>query len=299
MEERNMIFEIEGIPTKTGLFKKQRSYIAVFDDEIFIEYDGEKDTYVRDDIYDIYIKEPVIGDVFNRTLVIDFCEAGEWNFYELDDDAFPGLSIKMERALENEWSHITKKRDYPETVKWFVACCSVLQIVSGLNPFVYGDADKAPERMSAQRESMLEWWGVSDKNDLLEILPTLLDGRTVKQYKEDTENSELLKKSERCFWAWDLQRLILLGSLGHFCDYLSWEESLDWCLLAGQKLQRMFDSWDDFMINYLRGYSIWSREELDDENSEAYERKQVYEHYKKMPHNPWLVPWDLLLVKEW
>jgi hypothetical protein len=299
MKEGILIFEIEGKPNKVGFFKKQRSYIAVFYDAIVIEFNGEKDYYGRRDIFDIYIQEPVVEGVESRTTRIEFYEEGEQKNYALDDDTFPGLANKIEGILEKEWSHITKKRDYPETVKWFIACCSVVHIVSEQNPFIFGSAYKEPENISAQREELYENWGFNNKHDLLDMLPQLLDDRTIKQNQKNAKYGEFNADLERCFRAWDLQRLILLSALGYLCDYLSWEESLDWCLIAGKKLQGYFRSWDDFMNSYLLGYSIWSDEDLEDEDSEAYERKQVYEYYKKMLHSPWSVQWYLTLTKEW
>jgi hypothetical protein len=92
--------------------------------------------------------------------------------------------------------------------------------------------------------------------------------------------------------------MILLCAYGFLCDWLSWEDSLNWCLKAGQKLQSLYRSWDGFIDCYLHGYCAWSGESLDDEDSEAYERKQVYEHYKKLRVNPWQVAWDCPLVFE-
>jgi len=317
LDESTLIFEIEGVPRKKNLFKKLRSYVAVYNRGIHIELDGEIDEYTRREIFDVYIKEPVVSEVDSRTTVVEFHEEDEQNYYELEDDTFPGLSEKMEQVLKKQWSYLLEKRAYPETVKWFVACNAIVSIVSEQNPYIFGSAYKESDAISEQREVLKEWWNFNNRSDLLNMLPKLLEGRAVKEYLEwkkaaetvgyesmDEQAVDLWRKitekgGERCFWAWDLQRLILISSLGYVSDYISWEDALDWCLKAGQKLQTLFKSWDDFIECYLLGYCSWSEESLDDEESEAFERKQVYEFYKALPQNPWTIDWNYPLKREW
>lgn len=258
LDESTLIFEIEGVPIKKNLFKKHRSYVAVYNRGIHIELNGEIDEYTRREIIDVYIKEPVVEGVDNRTVVIEFHEDDEQNYYESEDDTFPCLSEKIEQVLKKEWSYLLEKRAYPETVKWFVACNAIVSIVSEQNPYIFGGGYKESDLISAQREVLKEWWGFENRRDLLKMLPELLGGRTA------TEGGE------RCFWAWDLQRLILISALGYVSDYISWEDALDWSLKAGQKLQKLFKSWDDFIECYLLGYCLWAEESLDDEESEAF-----------------------------
>ena len=307
-----LLFEIEGKPGKRGLFRKSRSYVAVYAHGIHIELGGESDFYTCEDIFDVYIKEPVVEGVESRETEIDLYEEGEQRNYTLEDGTFPGLAKMMELVLENEWSHIVKKRLYPETVKWFVACNAVVSIASECNPYIFGASYKEPGAISSQREELYESWGFSQKHDLLNMLPQLLDGRAVKSYIEKAKNVELLddderilyekilnEGGERCLWAWDLQRLILLSGLGYVCDYLSWQEALDWSLKAGQKLQTLYRSWDDFMRCYLLGYCFWSGDTLDDDESEAFARERIYKYYKTLPNHPWSIAWNLPLKPEW
>ncbi|MDR0576135.1 MAG: DUF1266 domain-containing protein [Candidatus Accumulibacter sp.] len=71
---------------------------------------------------------------------------------------------------------------------------------------------------------------------------------------------------ESCMWAWDLQRAIYLSAMGDVADFLSWDEAMDFCRQAGQKLQGVFTGWDSFMRGYLLGYCLWAGERLDDED---------------------------------
>ena len=299
-DESQLLFEIEG-KAKRRFLKKLRTYVAGYTEGICYESDGEYHEITRDEIVDIYIKEPVIEGIESRTTVIDFIYEGVLRSFEWNDNTFPGLSEMIEQTLENEWSYFTEQYDYPETVKWFVACCSVVSIVSELNPYIFGNNYNNRQVILDQREELQSSWGFNDEHDFLSMLPNLLDGRTVKRYRaskngEKTSNDE---DYERCLWAWDLQRLILLCKLGVVCDYISLEKALDHCLLAGTKLQQLFGSWDDFMNSYLTGYCIWSGDDIKDEDSQACERKKVYEYYKTLPQNPWQIDWNHPLKREW
>ena len=303
-KERKLLFEIEGEPTLVKkLLKKtvQRNYIAVYDAEIFTDWCADPTILKSEQIYDIYIKEPGVAGVEIRTLVIDFDWEGEYNQYHMDDETFPGLIEKMEHALENEWAHIREKRNYPDTVKWFTACNAFRVADSGENPFIYGTADKVDEKIDEMKEFLSQWWEIENRDDLLKILPSLLDGRTIKQYKE--KGHGLTDEDKRTLWAWDLGRLVYLSSRSYLCDYFAYEESLDWCLKAGLKMQAMFHSWDDFTYSFIRGYALWQDEDPNDEESGAYDFKIAYETYKKLPRNPWNIQWDLTLsircTKEW
>ncbi len=65
-----MLFEIEGVPRREKLFKKNRSYIAVYEDRLHIELDGEHDDIDINDVFDVYIKEPIVEDVTSRTTMV-------------------------------------------------------------------------------------------------------------------------------------------------------------------------------------------------------------------------------------
>lgn len=311
-ENKGLIFEIEGTPRRKGMFKKLRSHISVSGIGVRIELSGNIYTYSLDDIFDVYVKEPVVDGVDSRTTVIEFYIEGKPNFFELGDDTFPGLSDKMERVLKNEWAHLLKKRDYPKTVKWFTACCAVVEISSEQNPYIFGGRYKDAETINAQREELLASWNFDNAFALKRMLPKLMNGRSVSQWRNVADASdspdadaralfEEIKRAggERCFWAWDFHRLIHISSLGYVCDWLSYEEALSWCLQAGLKLQKLFGGWDEFMRCYLLGYCFWAEEDPDDGDSETAARRRIYEHYKKLHASPWSVAWNLPLKREW
>ncbi|KZX13088.1 DUF1266 domain-containing protein [Methanobrevibacter curvatus] len=306
-----LLFQIEGKPRRHRL-KNLRSFVAVYNNKITIELDGETDIYSSEEIFDIYIKEPIVEDVGSKTTVIEFYEEGEQGFYELEDDTFPGLATQMEKALTHQWVYILEKCEYPETVKWFNACNAILNIATEQNPIIFGGADKNPDTMNAQRKILFDTWQINTANDLVYWLSMLLNGRSVEQYEDvlengnclDVDTGELFERiehagSSHCLWAWDLQRLINLAALGYLCDYLTWEDALDHCLEAGLKLQTLYSSWDEFVDCYLLGYCYWAEENPDDESGEGFMRRQIYDYYKKLKSNPWKIQWNHKLSREW
>ncbi|GHU65703.1 hypothetical protein AGMMS49983_13860 [Clostridia bacterium] len=88
----------------------------------------------------------------------------------------------MERALEYEWAFVAEKRAYPDSVKWFCACCAVVQISGQQNPAIFGGAYKTPDDVAGWREVLYNSWQINNKNHLLTMLPKLLDGRAVTIY---------------------------------------------------------------------------------------------------------------------
>ena len=304
-------FEIEGIARRKWL-RKRRSYIVVSSDAILIELDGETDHIRLEDIFDIYIKEPIVEDVTSTTTVLEFYEQGESTLYELEDETFPGLSARMDALLRTSWQHFEDKRTYPDTVKWFLACQAVTSIVGGQNPAIFGGAYRNPDTAAAQREALFESWDFNKKEDFLSTLPTLYDGSMMREYEADLRDKTGLDEDTLALveqidatcgrmgiWAWDLQQLIALCGLGYVGDYIGYEEALDWCLKAGQKLQSMYGSWDSFFESYLLGYCYWSEEDIDDEESEAYIRKGIYQFYQNRADSPWRISWNHPLTKEW
>ena len=306
-------FEIKGESIKKNFFKKCRSYFAAYEDYIEIEYDGDHYTIDLDNIFDIYVLEPLIEDIESRTVLVEYYdEDGDRGLLELEDSIFYDVTAKMEEVLETKWIHFAEKHAYPETVKWFLACTLVVKVSSKLNHKILGGEYKNPEVSKGQREELADSWGFRKREDLLAMLPNLYEGRAVNQYFKkledfdelDSEEQCLLETirntcGEKCIWAWDLQRLILISCLGYISDYISYEEALDWCLKAGLKLQEKYVSWDDFMKSYLLGYCFWSGDDLKDEESKAYERMQIYKIYKNKKDSPFSVSWDHKLVREW
>ena len=57
-------------------------------------------------------------------------------------------------------------------------------------------------------------------------------------------------------------------------------------------MQPLFESWDDLMDSYMRGYEYWAEESAD-------ERRAVYEDLKTRDDSPYTVDFKTELVKTW
>lgn len=294
-----LMFEQEGTPIKKNIFKKHRSYVAIFDDSLHIELNGDNDTIPLKNIFNVYIKEPLTKNVPCRTTVIEFVEEGEDNWYEIEDDVFEGLSVRIEKLLKNEWAVLRKnKNEHPLKVKWFNATCVVLRVSAEQDPELFGGYYPNSDAYEDTKEVLYKSWGINNKQDFEAMLESLYNGRTAREYElnQDTYNNELFTQirqtcGDKGIWAWDLCRLTLLCGYGYLCNYISYEEALEWCSKAGKKMQSIYNSWDDMMNSYLLGYCFWSGGRLDDPNTEVYNRANIHKHLRKQPGGPFSIDW--------
>lgn len=294
-----LIFEHEGKPTKKNFFQKYRNYVAVFDDSLEIKLNGDEDTIWLKDIFNIYIIEPFRDDISCRTIFLEFSEDGEDNWYEIEDDIFEGLSMKFEKLLKNEWAILRKKKDeQPLRVKWFNATSAVLRISAGQDPELFGGYYPNADAYEDAKDTLYKSWRLNNKEDFKAMLESLYNGRATKDYERDQNkfHSEyMIRIQHACgnkgIWAWDLCRLILICGYGYLCNYISYDEALDWCSKAGKKMQSIYNSWDDMMNSYLLGYCYWSGESLDDPSSEAYLRANIYKFLCKQSGGSFSIDW--------
>ncbi len=92
--------------------------------------------------------------------------------------------------------------------------------------------------------------------------------------------------------AWDYSRALNLLSFYYIAGYYTREEALDKALEIAQTVQPEFDSWDEYVESYLRGYEFWAEESSD-------ERRGVYEDLKSREDNPYAVDYHTTLEKTW
>jgi hypothetical protein len=81
----------------------------------------------------------------------------------------------------------------------------------------------------------------------------------VEEYYPQLKNKGLL--------AWDLSRCIALCRRAYTAGYLEREEAWDMIMPIAQRIQPLFDSWEDLGENYLLGRSFWSKRYADMGNS--------------------------------
>jgi hypothetical protein len=319
-KEKVALFQVE----KEGrfLFKKYHHTIAVYDDGISID-EGQK-LFIPLKNMNPYIDDGIISnyDEKNRFIQIPYLDNnGAYCEYRIDESTYPGICEKMEKVLMNEWSILRTR--YPETVRWFMGCVAIFYISSEENPFIYGTpfpeifyentAEVTQIYKTSLKATLAEQWEIYDRESLLERLDKLYDGETVKQFNDDYQNADrggmvkwqiqrfedINARGEKSIWAWDLQRMIMLCSGGYVCGDMEYEESLDLCLKAGEKLQGIYDSWDDFMESYFLGVAQWQDEAVGGAFTENENRKIRYEAMKRHKLTPWEISWKHPLKKEW
>ena len=321
VRERPILFRVE----KEGrlLFKKYHTVINVYDDGISINKGDE--LFIPLKSMNPFINDNIIGEYKEKNRIIQIPHLDSDGTYQeshLYESNYPGICAKMEQVLLKEWAGLRTR--YPETVRWFIGCSAIYEISANNNPFVYGFPfdEKFYENAAREnhelwtvsfQEALAKYWDIFDRDSLLKTFDWLYDGRSVTQFNEKYERldkSRMIKweikladdihaRGEKSIWAWDLQRMILLCSTGYVCGYLGYEESLDIALKAAEKLQGIYDSWDDFAESYLLGFGYWKNQHPEQTYTEAHERKVRYEAMKQHELNPWTIPWKHSLKKEW
>ena len=91
---------------------------------------------------------------------------------------------------------------------------------------------------------------------------------------------------------WDYCRAMNLMSFYYLAGYYTEQEALDKSLEIATAMQPLFESWDDLMDSYMRGYEYWAEESAD-------ERRAVYEDLKTRDDSPYTVDFKTELVKTW
>lgn len=215
-----------------------------------------------------------------------------------------------------------------DTVRWFNASYAVLSEINGWDYNRFAGLPANEETKELEQRSLEEWWSVTDRTSADETLDWILseghrttfaenmqtleeaglgdvpeDERTVFlltnfQISPD-EASQYLSSYEmyaeygpKAITGWDYCRAMNLMSFYYLAGYYSEQEALDKSLEIAQIMQPLFESWDDLMDSYLRGYEYWA-----EESSE--ERRAIYEELKTRDDNPYQIDYKTNLVKTW
>lgn len=213
-----------------------------------------------------------------------------------------------------------------DTIRWFNASYAVLTELNGLdyNRFAGAPANDTMKQM--QIASLEEWWGVTDRTSADETLDWILSEGHRTQFAEDMaylqeiglgdaqdresfllENFDLTSDEVQLFLSsyemyeqygenaidgWDYCRALNLMSFYYLAGYYSEEEALDKSLEIAQMVQSLYESWDDLIASYMRGYEYWAEES-------SAERQAIYEELKTREDNPYQVDFKMELTKTW
>lgn len=231
----------------------------------------------------------------------------------------------LEAAPEEEDSTTAEITD---TIRWFNASYAILTELNGLDYNRFGGLPANEESKELEQQSLAEWWDVTDRASADENLEWILtEGQRIAfaesgQILEDIGLVDVPEEERTAFVmenfgvssdeaniylsdyeiyaqygkdainGWDYCRAMNLMSFYYLAGYYSEQEALDKSLEIAQTIQPLFESWDEFMDSYLRGYEYWAEESSD-------ERRAIYEDLKTREDNPFQLDFKTELIKTW
>ncbi|KAJ52368.1 hypothetical protein BD780_001197 [Clostridium tetanomorphum] len=269
--------------------------------EIFIngrQYSLNTPITLEDDV--IYVPSEVITELLNQKLIWD-----EKNSI-----------IKLIKAPEK----YTK-----EQLHWGYAVGAILAEYNDQEIDLLGGSARDEESIEESREGLSEWWGIEDRDDLLDTIEELKNGLHNKIFMDiknriDHLNDEEFKEEMNSFpnpehkrdlevirkyskevgqvgiLGWDLSRLISITGWGYISGYLDYNEANDIIMETARVVQRKFSSWEQIGKNYLIGYEYWSGDSPKDITGGLFMRNQIYKCLIKDSESPYnTLDWNLNL----
>ena len=215
------------------------------------------------------------------------------------------------------------------SVLWLNGTHAVLTKVNYGDVYLFGGMALNNRNRQMTLIALDRWWGVTDKAEMDEMIDLLVNGRHNTAFLEEIEETniiymnksefdEALKEvtdrldviyyqnmfdayqsfGENAILGWDLSRAVQLCADGYVAGFYSYEEATDKARIIGEKIQNIFDSWDDFYASYFYGYAYWSEDDKEDEKSGYAERIIIFEELKKDENGPLNLDWRLDLLAQ-
>jgi hypothetical protein len=216
-----------------------------------------------------------------------------------------------------------------DTIRWFNASYAILTDLNNWDYNLFGGLPANDESAATEQELLSEWWDVTDRASADETLDWILNEGHRADFVEnmqtlegagitaDTPQEELismltsdygLDNDEAQSYAdsyaiyteygpdaisgWDYCRAMNLMGYYYIAGYYSEQEALDKSLEIAQTMQPLFESWDDLIDSYLRGYEYWA-------DGDSEERRAIYEEIKTREDNPYQIDFKMTLEKTW
>ena len=230
---------------------------------------------------------------------------------------------------EQKEEEILEEIELTDTIRWFNASYAILTETNNWDYNLFGGLTNTETNRKTVRRLLDEWWGVTDWDSADSTLEWIRDkghrsefARIVTTLEKDGM-SDIPKDQREAFlienydfggaeraglfaeWyamyeeygidaitGWDCCRAMNLLGYYYIAGYYGKEEALDLSLEIAQKIQPLFDSWDDLMDSYLRGYEYWA-------GGDSEERRAIYEEIKTRDDNPYQVDFKMALEKTW
>jgi hypothetical protein len=173
---------------------------------------------------------------------------------------------------------------------WALATVAVSNQQNGFSHYILGGEKPTPQSQVNAIYGLKNWWGVTTREESLEVLKWLLNEGHHKEYEQlasvvanasETDYDMLLKKYEsnpevifklkfardnneklgkKSLLAWDLCRYIQVAGLSYIAGYLTEDEAWEKIMPAAKIIQENFESWSDMGNNYLMGRHYWAGE---------------------------------------
>lgn len=237
-------------------------------------------------------------------------------------------SSKDEDVKQEETQKDIEEETLSDTIRWFNASYAILTEINGRDYNIFAGLEPSFAIRTLQQKSLEESWSVTDRESADENLDWILDEGHRADFAADVtyleecgfgelSNGERIafmteyfemdlstatyytntyamyeQYGEHAIDAWDYCRALNLMSFYYLAGYYTEEEALDGSLEIAQLLQPMYDSWDELVDSYLRGYEYWS-----EGSSDA--RREIYDSLKSRSDNPYAVDYHTTLEKTW
>ena len=232
-----------------------------------------------------------------------------------------GCGSKEEELLEEV--------ELTDTIRWFNASYAILTETNNWDYNLFGGLANTETNQKTVRKFLDERWGITDWDSADETLEWIKNkghrsefARIVKTLERDGM-SDIPEEDREAFliehydfggedraslyvsWyemyeeygidaitGWDYCRAMSFLGYYYIAGYYGKEEVLDLSLEIAQKIQPLYDSWDELMDSYLRGYEFWSEES-------SSSRRALYEKIKTRDDSPYEVDFHMELEKTW
>lgn len=188
---------------------------------------------------------------------------------------------------------------------WARAMGSILMSMNEGNVYYFGGYEKNEFNMEAAQTILEQSWSIKTRKNLIKQIKILTKGKENKKYLKEAKEvnsytanelksilKELPEENRRYYslvqynwekWqdrgmlAWDLCRVSHLAQWGFLAGFITIEEAQAIIEPAARKLKKRFTSWEEVQMNWLDGYALWAEVDMDAQENEYLNRKEVYE----------------------
>lgn len=239
------------------------------------------------------------------------------------------FSTVLSGCGENSGDTVKQEEKISDTVFWINGTYAILTSANNGDINKVGGFEKNPANIKTVQSLLKEWWDIENKEDAVETINWLLNNGDrnyfvteaeeygINEYTREELNDDISelepedqiyynvlfnayeKYQENAISAWDYCRATQLLGYFYVADYYTYEEALDKSLEVAKLIQSTYSSWDDMVQSYLYGFQYWNNDDINNKESESYKRSQIYSELKNKKGVPYVLDWNMELVKEW